>query len=200
MHLFDYCLAEVSFAQSRIFLDEQIRFHSGDETAMAIYNLPLLCRLSECSLSIKRLRETLRLITEENAIFRTCLRFDTVSGNLSQSVQPNHVQDWFGFEVSVISDDKELETILNDEMINRKYFDLSEGRVFRCHVARRRSSASIDDDFLSVGDWIIFNFHHVAFDGESERIFLRNLQELYTHKHQLHVDDVQTKLQYIDCE
>ena len=200
MHLFNRCLAEVSFAQSRIFLDEQIRFHSGDKTAMAIYNLPLLCQLSECSLSIKRLRHTLRLITEENAIFRTCLRFDAVSGNLTQSVQPNHVQDWFGFDVSVISDDKTLETIFNDETINRKYFDLSEGRVFRCHVVRRHPPASSTDDSLSVGDWIIFNFHHVAFDGESGRIFLENFQEFYKHKPQLHANDVQSKLQYIDCE
>jgi hypothetical protein len=168
-----------------------MRFESSNENRVAIYNLPLLCRVSKCSVSIESLRRALRRITEKHAILRTCLRFDVVSGNLIQYVQANDIQDWFGFDISVIEDDNDLKTIFNDEITNRTHFDLNEGRVFRCHIVRRFSSAMNENEFLSVGDWIIFNFHHIAFDGESEQIFLDDLQECYGHEQQL---------QYIDCK
>jgi hypothetical protein len=193
-------LAEASFAQCRIVLDEQIRFHSSNENSIAIYNLPMLCQLSECSMSIECLRQGLRFLTGKHAILRTCLRFDPVNGNLTQYVQPNDVQDWFGFDVSVIQDDNKLKTIFNEEMTNRTHFDVSKGQVFRCHIVCRRSSTLNDDGFLLVGDWIIFNFHHVAFDGESEQIFLDDLQQFYTHEQQRQVNDDHAIPQYIDCE
>jgi NRPS condensation-like uncharacterized protein len=56
------------------------------------------------------------------------------------------------------------------------------------------------DDVLSTGDWIIFNFHHAAFDGESEQIFLDDLQEFYNHEQQLQLNNSQTALEYIDCK
>jgi NRPS condensation-like uncharacterized protein len=160
----------------------------------------LLCRLSEGSLSIECLQRALRQITRKHAILRTCLRFDPASGDLTQYIQPNDVQDWFGFDVSVIEDDNKLKTIFNDEVTNGTHFDLSQGRVFRCHTVCRRSSDTNDNGLLLVDDWIIFNFHHAAFDGESEQIFLDDLQKFYTHEQQLQVKDEQPTLQYIDCE
>ncbi|UJR19788.1 hypothetical protein I4U23_022922 [Adineta vaga] len=188
--------AKVSFAQSRIFLDEQIRFQSWNEEMIAIYNLPLLCRLSKSSLSIEDLRQTLRQITAKHAILRTCVRLDPKTGHLSQYIQPNDIQDWFSFEISIIDDNNELKTIFNHEVINRKLFDIAFGRVFRCHIVRQRSSVVNATDLLSTDDWIIFNFHHIAFDGESERIFLDDFQQLYNHKHQKQDND--KLLQYID--
>jgi NRPS condensation-like uncharacterized protein len=64
----------------------------------------------------------------------------------------------------------------------------------------RRSSIINDDAFLLPGDWIIFNFHHAAFDGESEQIFLDDLQEFYTQEQQFQVNNEKAALQYIDCE
>lgn len=160
-----------------------------------------MCRLSKCSISIECFRRVLRRITEKHAILRTCLRFDTVSGNLIQYVQANNIQDWFGFGISFIDDDNDLKTIFNDEVTNRTHFDINEGRVFRCHIVRRRSSTMNDNDSLSVGDWIIFNFHHIAFDGESEQIFFDDLHEFYNNEQQqLQVNDENTILQYIDCK
>ena len=188
-------LAECSYAQCRIYLDEQMRFESSNKKSVAIYNLPFLYRLSERSLSIESLRQALRQITKKHSILRTCLRFDTIHGNLIQYVQN---KDWFELDVSIIDDDNHLKMIFNDEMTNRRHFDLNEGRVFRCHILRRRSSSVQNDDLLSVNDWIIFNFHHIAFDGESEQIFLDDLQQFYNDEQK--GNNQQTILQYIDCK
>ncbi|CAF1333405.1 unnamed protein product [Adineta ricciae] len=185
----------VSFAQSRIYLDEQIRFQSSNKTTTAIYNLPLLCRLSQSFISIIRLRETLQEITEKHDVLRTSIQFDSATGHLKQSVLPTSLQDCFTFKMSIIDDADELKTIFNDELTNRNYFDIERGRVFRCHIIRQRSTMCNDADLLSIGDWIIFNFHHIAFDGESEQIFLDDFHQLYSrqqHKQEL--------LQYIDLD
>ncbi|CAF4097549.1 unnamed protein product, partial [Adineta steineri] len=189
---------EASFAQSRIFLDEQIRFQSSNQKTTAIYNLPLLCRLSESTMSIEYLQQILRQITEKHAILRTNIRLDSTTGRLNQYIQPNNIHDWFSFHTSIIDDNSELNIILNDELTNRTYFDFNQGRVFRCHIVRQRSSIINHNDFLSAGDWIIFNFHHIAFDGESEQIFLDDFQQFYNYKQQVQINDEKTTLKYID--
>ncbi|CAF4022209.1 unnamed protein product [Rotaria sp. Silwood1] len=199
-HLHVNC-AEVSFAQSRIFLDEQIRFHSSNQNNISIYSLPLLYRLSEGSLSVQRLQQALRQITRKHAILRTSIQLDKVEENLTQCVQLNNAQDWFFYSTSIIDDDGMLENIFTNEMTDRTYFDVSAGQVARCHIVRRRSTVVIEnDDFLSVGDWIIFNFHHIAFDGQSEQIFFDDLHQFYTQTHDLKFDDQEITLQYIDCK
>ena len=156
--------------------------------------------MSEGTLSIECLRRALRNITGKHAVLRTSLQVDPVCGNLIQYIQPNDTQDWFMLHTHVIEDDSTLTTIFMDELTNRSHFDLYHGRVGRCHIVRHSATVANDDDVLSVGDWIVFNFHHVAFDGESEQILLDDLQKFYTHEKELQVTDAQATLQYIDCE
>ncbi|CAF4860286.1 unnamed protein product, partial [Rotaria socialis] len=190
---------EASFAQSRIFLDEQIRFHSSNEKIISIYSLPFLYRLAEGSLSISYLHRALRQVTRKHAVLRTSVRLDPINRNLTQYIQPNNAQDCFVFCTSIIDDGNMLENILTDEMTNQTYFDLQTGQLFRCHIVRQRSTIIQDnDDFLHEGDWIIFNFHHIAFDGESEQIFLDDFQKLYCQTENVQADDLHTALQYID--
>lgn len=193
-------LAQASFAQCRIYLDEQIRFQCTNKMTMAIYNLPHLCRLSKASVSIERLRQTLRCLTEKHAILRTSVVLDPTTGHLIQYVQSNSIHDWFSFEISIIDNDDEIKTIFHDELTNRTYFDIAHGRVFRCHIVRQCSSMIDNTDLLSIGDWIIFNFHHMAFDGESQEIFFNDLQRFYAVQHQLEDNTKRNILQYIDCK
>ena len=80
--------------------------------------------------------------------------------------------------ITQINDEQHMEDIIYDEETNASLFDLSEGRVFRSHILRR--SNSIDSDMLMIGDLIIFNFHHIAFDGSSIEIFLNDLYKAYS--------------------
>ena len=194
----------MSFAQSRIILDEQIRMHLLSDKHSTVYNIPLLYRLSQGFLSIQHLRGALQQIAEKHAVLRTSLQLDSNSGDLTQHIQPKNERDWFRFCITLTSDENEknsIEQIFMDEMANQTYFNINQGQVCRCHIVRRHSSTNeIDDDLLSIGDWIIFNFHHVAFDGESERIFLDELQKFYSSEPNLPDNEEQTRLQYIDCE
>ena len=175
--------AITSFAQDRIVVDEQIRMQRLSEKHMSVYNCPMVFRVSQNCVSIKRLREALEQITLKHAILRTSVQLD----NMTQSI---HLQDRFTFSVSLIENNS-IETILLDENSNKTYFNLEQGQVFRCHLVQHCAS----DDFLFTGDWIIFNFHHAAFDGESERIFLNELQQFYRNKEKNHQA---LMLQYID--
>ena len=197
-------LADASFAQFRIVLDEQIRLHQLTDKNIAVYVIPLFYRVSQGSLSINRLRRALGQIAREHSILRTALRLDSVSGNLTQYIQPDNDREWFAFCTSSVNKEEDknfLQTILFEETTNRMHFDLTQGQVCRCHIVRHRSLVnSDDDDILSIGDWIIFNFHHVAVDGESERIFLDELQKFYSHEQSLEANGEQTTLKYIDCK
>lgn len=167
---------------------------------MAIYNLPSLYRVSKSPISIERLRRTLRQMTGKHAVLRTSVQLDLARGHLTQHIHPNDGQDWFGFEISVIDNRDELKPIFHDETTNRSHFDVGHGRVFRCHIVRQHQSTVNDDDVLLVDDWIIFNFHHIAFDGESEPIFLADLQQFYDQQQQRQDSAKQDVLQYIDCK
>jgi non-ribosomal peptide synthetase component F len=70
-----------------------------------------------------------------------------------------------------------------DVQTNGALFDLSKGRVFRCHAIRRKSTQ--DEDVLIPDDVLIFNFHHAAFDGSSINIFLRDLDHAYSTNNEL---------------
>ena len=90
-----------------------------------------------------------------------------------------------------------IEKIFLDETTNQTLFNIKQGQTCRCHIVRLHCAIRDDEvDLLSIGDWIIFNFHHVAFDGESERIFLDELHHFYSNP----TSEEQTMLQYIDCE
>jgi non-ribosomal peptide synthetase component F len=87
---------------------------------------------------------------------------------------------------------EDLEAILFDEQTNGALFDLSKGRVFRCHAIRRKSTKA--EDVLEPDDVLIFNFHHAAFDGSSIDIFLRDLRHAYSTNNELKP----SALDYID--
>ncbi|CAF1591226.1 unnamed protein product, partial [Didymodactylos carnosus] len=189
-----------SYAQERIWLDEQIRFDTKND--LAIYNIPNVFRVMSGTLSISRLRQSLLLVIEKHSILRTSLNYDRDEQCLRQHIEPTN-NEIYSFQVSSIPSKDDFDEILLNEETNGKLFDLSMGRVFRCHLIRFCSCSSNDNDeessrtavdLLNDGDLIIFNFHHVAFDGSSTEIFLKDLKEAYlTNKLDTHLS-----LQYID--
>ncbi|CAF4435534.1 unnamed protein product, partial [Adineta steineri] len=80
-------------------------------------------------------------------------------------------------------------------------FDLSKGRVIRCHILRHyhQSQDNIsceNDDLLSENDHLLISIHHAMFDGASVSIFLRDLSLAYENNDLISVDD--NSLEYID--
>ena len=75
-----------SFAQERIFLDEQVRFSNE----IAIYNELNVLRVVKGSLSINRLLIALRFVLKKHAILRTSLIFNNDDGTLKQCITDKH--------------------------------------------------------------------------------------------------------------
>ena len=75
-----------SFAQERIFLDEQVRFSNK----VAIYNELIALRIVQGSLSIDRLLQALRFVLSKHKILRTSLVFNNDDNTLQQCITNNH--------------------------------------------------------------------------------------------------------------
>ena len=205
MHLFFatihiFCIGHATAAQSRIWLDERMRFHS-DKPLTAIYNMPFLFHLHpHHTLSVTRLHHALHLIIIKQLALRTSLIFATNNNQLIQRInQPHHHHNnkqLFAFIQSTFDTNQQLTHIMHEEKSNAQLFDLAQGLVFRCHLVHHKELPN--NDLLCEKDAIIFNFHHAAFDFPSMNIFLDDLHQAYTTG-QLPTDD-HTTLRYLDCE
>ncbi|CAF1548945.1 unnamed protein product, partial [Didymodactylos carnosus] len=175
-----------SYAQERIWIDEHVRSKSGQKDVLAIYNIPILFKITSDNVSIEKLRHSLLLVIEKHSTLRTALKYDQNEECLMQTVKPmTFGHDLYKFQISKIRCREELEHILFDEETNGTYFDLANGIVFRCHVVRMVSDIDDDDPAAlnaRINDYILFNFHHVAYDGNSLDLFLTDLESAYDSK------------------
>ncbi|CAF4452476.1 unnamed protein product, partial [Adineta steineri] len=75
-----------SFAQERIFLDQQVRFSSD----IAIYNELSTLQVVQGSLSLNRLLQVFRYVLNKHKILRTSLIFNNNDGTLKQCITDIH--------------------------------------------------------------------------------------------------------------
>ncbi|CAF3985250.1 unnamed protein product, partial [Adineta steineri] len=201
--------ARASFAQERIYLDEQIRFSS--ETAMNnMYVIPLLYRLSSINdhISISRLHHAFQSVIRKHQILRTALYIDDTHGNIIQhcldaNIIFNDDMQSYGLTIlNIHNDDRHHMNETIAEILNKvDLFDLSKGSVIRCHILRHyhQSQGSVtfeNDDLLSENNHILISIHHAMFDGASTSVFLRDLSRAYQSHDSLSMDD--NSLEYID--
>jgi Condensation domain len=208
MFFFSYILARASFAQERIFLDEQIRFSSKTNNIM--YVIPLIYRISsskDSHISITRLHRAFQSVIMKHSILRTALYLDSNGTILQHCFNVNTINDDMKpYEFSIINlhndNDCEIDKTINEILNHSNLFDLSKGRVIHCHILRRYHSnwfSSQNDDLLMNDDLILFNIHHSAFDGTSTSIFLRDFSLAYETNSSLPIDDDDDDaIQYID--
>ncbi|CAF3720968.1 unnamed protein product [Adineta steineri] len=200
--------ATASFAQERIYLDEQIRF-SSNKTMKNMYVIPLLYRLSSMidHISIARLHHAFQSVITRHNILRTALYIDT-NGNIIQhcldtnSILDGDIKSYGPTVTNIHSDDPRHRNEIIREILNQAdLFDLAKGRVIRCHIIRHcdYSPDNIlceNNDLLTKDDLILFTIHHAMFDGASASIFLRDLSLAYQSNDSLSMDD--NSLNYID--
>ncbi|CAF3901280.1 unnamed protein product, partial [Adineta steineri] len=201
--------AGASFAQQRIYLDEQIRF-SSKTTRNNTYVIPLLYRIlsTNDNVSITRLQHAFQSIIKKHQILRTALYIDDTNSNIIQHCLDANIilnNDLEACRLTVVNlhnDDRRHMNKIIEEILNQAdLFDLSNGRVIRCHILRHyhQSQDSIsfaDDDQLSENDHILISIHHAMFDGASTSLFLQDLSLAYQSNDLLRIDD--NSFQYID--
>jgi aryl carrier-like protein len=197
-------IGPASFAQERIFLDEQIRFASKNNNVM--YLIAHLYRVTSNTnhVSISRLSHAMQAVLTRHNILRTALYIGTNSTIIQHCLDMTMTLNEIKLnEFSVINlrhDDDNIEKEINRIINDSNLFDLSKGRFIHCHILRycRPDDAlsSKNDDLLSKDDCILFCMHHSAFDGTSTSIFLHDLALAYETNCSVPVND--NTLQYID--
>ncbi|CAF4030005.1 unnamed protein product, partial [Adineta steineri] len=188
--------APASYAQARILSDGRVR-SDPDKPQLPVYNMPFLYHLNKGhTLSIQQLRQALQLIVRKHQSFRTLLNFDTEKNLFMQRIVDIHEDNnrLYAFTENTYETQEQLNHILHEERYNPQLFDISQGLVFRCHLAYYKQISS--NHLLSDRDVVIFNFHHALFDFPSMNIFLHDLNEAYTTGQLLYDDN--TNLRYLD--
>ncbi|CAF4040975.1 unnamed protein product, partial [Adineta steineri] len=197
---------KASFAQERIFLDEQIRFSSADNNTNNMYVIPLIYRISTMNdhISISQLQHAFQSILRKHQILRTALYLD-INGTIIQHCLDTNViiNDKTSSRFAMInhSDNEHEQNEIVKKTLNQfDLFDLSIGHVINCHLVRRDQSnhsfTQNNDDLMTKDDLILFTFHHTCFDGASTSIFIRDLSLAYQSNDLFSIDD--NSLQYID--
>ncbi|CAF4086710.1 unnamed protein product, partial [Adineta steineri] len=202
--------ARASYAQERIYLDEQIRFSSNNTTMNNMYVIPLLYRISSTNghISITRLHHAFQRVLTKHQILRTALYIDHTNGNIMQhSLDANIILDddmkSYGLTIVNIHNDdhRHMNEVIGEILNQADLFDLLKGRVVRFHVLRHCGYSQDDiscenDDLLSGNDHILISIHHAMFDGASTSIFIRDLSLAYQSNDSLSMDE--NTLNYID--
>ncbi|CAF4072861.1 unnamed protein product, partial [Adineta steineri] len=201
--------AKASFAQERIYLDEQIRFSSNKTKMNNIYVIPLLYRISSMSdhVSITRLHHAFQSVITKHNTLRTALYLHTNSDIIQHCLDTNIILDdymkSYGLTiVNLYNNERRHMTEMIKEILNQSdLFDLSKGRVIRCHILRHchcseDTISNENDDSLTENDHILISIHHAMFDGASTSIFIRDLSLAYQSDDLISIDD--DSLQYMD--
>ncbi|CAF4218881.1 unnamed protein product, partial [Adineta steineri] len=96
-----------SFAQERIYLDQQVRFMNN----VSVYNELIILKLLNGTLSKSHLQRAIQSVLEKHQILRTCLILDTDAGTLTQCVTQNHLMFMFNTE-KTFKNDNELNSLI----------------------------------------------------------------------------------------
>ncbi|CAF1455741.1 unnamed protein product, partial [Adineta steineri] len=199
-------LAKASFAQERIFLDEQIRFSSIHNNTNNMYVIPLIYRISSMNdhISISRLQHAFQSIIRKQQILRTALYLDTNGTIIQHCLDTNVIindKKSFRFSIVNLPAEKHKQNEIVKKILNQSdLFDLSKAHVINCHILRQDQSnhsfSQNSDDLLTEDDLILFTIHHACFDGASTSVFIRDLSLAYQSDDLLSIDD--NSLQYTD--
>ncbi|CAF4233386.1 unnamed protein product, partial [Adineta steineri] len=180
-----------SFAQERIFLDEQMRFSNK----IAIYNELTALKIIQGSISINRLFEAIEYISNKHKILRTVISFNNDNGILEQHID-NRRRIFQLVPNQTFKNENELQDILYQTIINPNLFDLSTGRVFHCEVLRQEIISNNDNRFITDSEILLIAFHHAAIDRSAYQVFLNDL--CFSYNTNVKWTGNEDLLQYID--
>ncbi|CAF4040459.1 unnamed protein product [Adineta steineri] len=185
-----------SFAQERIFLDEQVRFSSD----IAIYNELSTLQIVQGSLSFNRLLRAFRYVLNKHKILRTSLILNNDDGILKQCITDIH-KTFTITRNQTFQNENELRGIIYQTTINPDLFDLSTGHVFHAEILKHQISLNENtnnsNEFTTNSDILVIAFHHAAFDRASRSIFFNDLCLAY-NTNAIPIEDDDESLQYID--
>ena len=133
-------IGAASFAQERIYLDQQLRFSSGrsDGSCIAVYNELTVLKITTGTISVLRLRQAIGSLLMKHPTLRTSIDFNIAKTMLIQRLTQRH--DTFDFAPEQILDNNDnLHFLLQQINRNPTLFDFATGQVFYCQLFRQRA-------------------------------------------------------------
>ncbi|MHB9147923.1 MAG: non-ribosomal peptide synthetase [Candidatus Amoebophilus sp.] len=160
----------LSFAQERLWFLEKY------EEGTAAYNIPMVYRLSnECELDL--LEYSIRAIVNRHEILRTVIKEDNEGNGYQVVLEATELLLEMN-KVSVASQ-KQLDEELKKEA--NHIFNLADEYPIRISIYGLSKDAT---DEKKIEHYISIVIHHIAFDGWSADIFLKELQTYYQYYYQ----------------
>ncbi len=151
--------AALSFAQQRLWFFDQM------EPESALYSMPVALRLGG-ALNVPVLQRCLSEVLRRHEILRT--RYEAVNGQPAQVIEPAAPLEMPLIDL-ICQPEPEAEASRFCAGEARRPFDLRHGLMLRASLFR-----------LGATDHILFlNLHHIASDGWSKGLLLRELKTLY---------------------
>ncbi|MCP4661332.1 MAG: non-ribosomal peptide synthetase, partial [bacterium] len=151
----------LSFAQQRLWILDRL------EPGSALYNIPSLLRLKG-RLDVAALTLALAEIVRRHEVLRT--RLETVDGDPVQIIQPVPEPSLSVVDLSVPDEPRRRDEARRLAVAAaRRPFDLARGPLVRTALLRLGTREHA----------LLVTVHHVAFDGWSGSVFLRELSVLY---------------------
>ncbi|CAF1292938.1 unnamed protein product [Adineta steineri] len=149
-----------SFAQERIFLDEQT------------------LQVVQGTLSSDRLLQAFRYVLNKHKILRTPLIFNNDTSSLKQCITDTHKT----FTITMnrtFENENEIRDIIYQTTINPTLFDLSAGHAFHSEILTHQISlnenGNNNNEFTTNSDILLIVFHHTAYDRSSRSLFFNDL-------------------------
>ena len=151
----------LSFAQRRLWFFHQL------EPASPLYNLPLALRL-EGPLDPETLRQSLEAIVRRHEILRT--RFVAEDGEPAQRIDPPSALELLVVDLAdaPVGQEERLAELITTA--SEQPFDLAQDRLLRTTLYRRGATDHV----------LLLVTHHIAGDGWSWGVWLRELERLYS--------------------
>ena len=151
----------LSFAQERLWFIEQY------EQGNAIYQIPFLLKLKN-QFSLKALTNAIEAIVARHEILRTIFLQDENGVDYQQKLE-----DADALKIPIVSCNtfEEYQSLVNEEIL--KPFNLRHDYPIRICL--------YEITVIDIERYLLFNFHHVAFDGWSIDIFQQELLAYYNY-------------------
>jgi hypothetical protein len=152
----------LSFAQQRLWFIDQL------EPGSSAYNIPFALRLTG-TLDVRALGRSLDLLAARHEVLRT--RFPQVDGEPVQRIEPARARaDARHRPERLVEDVREAEALRLASAEAARPFDLAAGPVLRTGLLRLAADEHV----------VLFNVHHVASDGWSTGVLVREISAAYT--------------------
>jgi len=147
----------LSFAQERLWFIEQY------ENGTNAYHIPILLKLNK-SADLKALKDSLNDLIQRHDILRTLIVEDKESGVAFPSI----VDRGLNFENRIYSTEQDLQRQLRNDV--SALFNLRTEIPMRAYLYQNAQD-----------NMVLINIHHIAFDGWSFDIFIRELSTYYEY-------------------